>query len=329
MAKNEIRRLIICSSLSLILLAAGLGLQAQNYAVYQLRDASGNIVITDSNGDYELLADDNGNLHILWVEQGYIYYGRVVYNASSADYRITGKEYTNVNLYIDSVNNMWTLPRVAVRHDGQTVHFVWGDPPLMHVWRNTLGVWSKETVRSVSGGQRCIAPSVLVEDNETVHILYGYYDGSNGYDPTHLIYQRKAVGGSWSGYMEFDVAGYNQGAEWRDPVMTLDAQGGIHATWSNYMYGASDYGGSARYRYAPAGTGLETVSTVIIPRAADVVMNGGGNIFVDPTGKVHRTISSSLVSVDYTSKPSGSGGGGAGPRRPSVYSRAGRNHGRQ
>ncbi|MBN2400218.1 MAG: hypothetical protein JXI33_07745 [Candidatus Aminicenantes bacterium] len=315
MSKNEIKRLIIRSCLLVIFLAVFIGLHAQEYNIYQLRDASGNLVFTEG-GDYDLLADGNGNLHILWVEQGYIYYGRVVYNTGSADYRITGKEYTNVNLYLDGVSNLWTQPRVAVRRDGQTVHFVWGET-LKHAWRNDQGTWSKETVRSISGVQRCIAPSVLVEDNETVHILYGYYDGSNGYDPTHLIYQRKPLGGSWSGYMEFDVAGYNQGAEWRDPVMTLDALGGIHATWSNYMWSSTSDGGSARYRYAPAGTGLETASTVIVPLAPGVLMNGAGNIFVDSTGKVHRTISSSLVSIDYSTKASGSSGAWTTPSRPS------------
>ena len=316
MCKGRMMQLIICSSALCFLLAAVPGLQAQSYTVYPLRDASGSIISSDAGGDYDLLADGSGNLHMLWSESGYIYYGRVVYSALSGEYYLSGQEYTGVNFYQDGVSSWWTQPRASVRRDGQTVHFVWGET-LKHAWRNAQGVWSKETVRSISGVQRCIAPSVVVEDNETVHVLYGYYDGSNGYDPTHLIYQRKPAGGSWSGTMEFDVAGYNQGAEWRNPVMTLDAQGGIHATWCNYMYWTTAYGGAARYRYAPAGTGLEAAATVIIPRAADVDTNGAGNIFVDPTGKVHRTMSTSLVSLDYCSKPSGASGVWAVPSRPS------------
>ncbi len=317
MRYGRMMRLIIRSGVLFFLLATVIGLQAQSYTVYPLRDASGSILSSNAGDDYDLLVDGYGNLHLLWSESGYIYYGRVAYNAASSEYQVTSKEYTNVNLYLDGVSVWWTQPRVAVRRDGQTVHFVWGDT-LKHAWRNAQGVWSKETVRNVSGVQRCIAPSVVVEDNETVHILYGYYDQSNGYDPTHLIYQRKPAGGAWSGYMEFDVAGYNQGAEWRNPVMTLDANGGIHATWSNQIYWVTADGGSARYRYAPAGTGLETVSTVIVPRASDVVTNGPGNIFVDPSGKVHRTMSTSRITLDYSSKPSGASGAWTTPSRPSI-----------
>ncbi|MDD8012287.1 MAG: hypothetical protein PHX05_02280 [Acidobacteriota bacterium] len=316
MRNGRMTRLIIRSSALFFLLATVIGLQAQSYTVYPLRDASGSILNCGSGDDYDLLADGSGNLHLLWSENGYVYYGRVIYSATSGQYYLAGQEYTGVNFYIDGISGLWTQPRVCVRRDGQTVHFVWGEA-LKHAWRNAQGVWSKETLRSISGVQRCIAPSVVVEDNETVHVLYGYYDGSNGDDATHLIYQRKPAGGSWSGAMEFDVAGYNDGAEWRDPVMTLDAQGGIHATWCNYMYWTTDDGGAARYRYAPAGTGLEAASTVIIPRASGVDTNGAGNIFVDSSGKVHRTMSTSLISIDYSSKPSGASGAWATPSRPS------------
>jgi hypothetical protein len=317
MCKSRMRRLIIFSGVLVFLLGAVLGLHAQTYTAYPLRESSGRLLNLLSGDDSDLLADGNGNLHILWSEGGYFYYGRVVYNAASHEYRVTGKEFTNVIAAKDDVSRQFTQPRVAVRRDGQTVHFVWGYT-LKHAWRNPQGLWSKETMRTISGVQKCRAPSVVVEDNETVHVLYGYYNRSNGYDPTHLIYQRKPAGGSWSGYMEFDVAGYNQGAEWRNPVLTLDAQGGIHATWSNQIYWTTADGGAARYRYAPAGGRLEAATTVIIPRANGVVMDGVGNIFVDPFGKVHRTICSSLSSIDYTSKPSGAGGAWVMPSRPSI-----------
>jgi hypothetical protein len=307
MHKGGMKQLKICLGALFFLLGIFAGLQAQSFSIYPLRDSSGTIINCIDAVDYDLLTDGNGNLHILWCENGNIYYGRVVHSAASGEYYISGKENTNVNIYSDGVKRWFTQPRVAVRRDGQTVHIVWGDT-LKHAWRNPQGVWSKETVRTISGIQVCRAPSVVVEDNETVHVLYGYYNGSNGNDPTHLIYQRKPAGGSWSGYMEFDVAGYNQGAEWRNPVMTLDAQGGIHATWSNQIFYATEDGGAARYRYAPAGTRLETVPTIIVPRASGVVMDGVGNIFVDPFGKVHRTICSSLSTIDYTSKPSGASG---------------------
>jgi len=316
MSKSGMRRLIICSGALFLLLGTVLGLQALTYTAYPLRDSSGNIVTCTSGENYDLLADGSGNLHILWSQGGSIYYGRVVYSSSSGQYRITGKQYTNVNITTDRVKRWFAQPRAAVRRDGQTVHFVWGDT-LKHAWRNPQGVWSKETVRTISGVQICRAPSVVVEDNETVHVLYGYYNGSNGSDPTHLIYQRKPAGGSWSGYMEFDVAGYNQGAEWRNPVMTLDFRGGIHATWSNQIFWATADGGAARYRYAAAGARLEAASTLIVPRASGVVMNGVGNIFVDPFGKVHRTLCSSLSTIDYSSKPSGASGAWAMPTRPS------------
>jgi hypothetical protein len=317
MCQGRMRKLIVSSGALFLLLAIVFVLPAQTFTSYALRDSGGNLLNPGLSDDYDLLVDGNGNLHILWSEGGYIYYGRVIYNATSGQFRVSGKEYTGVNYYQDGVSSWFTQPRAAVRRDGQTVHIVWGQT-LKHAWRNPQGVWSKETVRSVSGNQVCRSPSVLVDDSETVHILYGYYDGSNGYDPTHLIYQRKLAGSSWSGYMEIDYAGYLQGAEWRNPVMALDAQGGIHATWSNQIYWMTAYGGAARYRYAPAGTGLEAATTVVIPRASGVLMSGVGNIIVDPSGKVHRTVCSSDSSIDYTSKPSGASGSWAAPSRASI-----------
>ncbi len=317
MGKGGIRQSIICSGVLLFLLVAASGLHAQAITAYPLQDASGAVINCTPPDDYELLTDGNGNVHIVWGQSGYIYYGRLAYNPASGQYFVTGKEYTNVNIYLDGVSTWFSQPRAAVRRDGQTVHIVWGDT-LKHAWRTPQGVWSKETVRTVSGIQICRSPSVVVEDNETVHVLYAYYDGSNGYDPTHLIYQRKPAGGSWSGYMEIDYTGYLQGAEWRNPVMALDAQGGIHATWSNQIYWMTPDGGAARYRYAPAGSGLEAATTVIIPRANGVLMSGVGNIFVDPFGRVHRTVCSSDSSIDYTSKPSGASGSWAAPTRASI-----------
>jgi hypothetical protein len=301
----------------LFLLAAVIGLQAQDFTLYPLSESGGRLLNPLKGDDYDLVADGSGNLHLLWSEGGNFYYGRLIYDAASGEYRVTGKEFTNVNGSQDSVNKFFTQPRLAVRRDGKTVHFVWGYA-LKHAWRNAQGVWSKETMRAISGVQACRAPSVLVEDDETVHVLYGYYDHSNAANGTHLIYQRKRAGGSWSGYMEFDVDGYNLGAEWRNPMMILDAQGGIHATWSNHWYYVTPDHGSGRYRYAPAGTGLETVSTVIIPRSTGSVMNGVGSIFVDSSGKVHRTMMSTIYTIDYTSKPSGASGAWSTPTQASA-----------
>ena len=235
MRKSEMRRLIILAGAFFLLLGTVIGLQAQDFTLYPLKESSGRLLNPLKSDDYDLVADGNGGLHLLWSEGGRFYYGRLVYDAASSEYRVTGKEFTNVISSEDGVNKFFTQPRLAVRRDGKTVHFVWGYA-LKHAWRNTQGVWSKETMRAISGVQKCRAPSVLVEDDETVHVLYGYYSGPGDSAPTHLIYQRKPAGGSWSGYMEFDVVGYNQGAEWRNPMMFLDARGGIHATWSNHWY---------------------------------------------------------------------------------------------
>lgn len=317
MRKSEMRRLIILAGVFFFLLGAVIGLQAQDFTLYPLSESSGRLLNPLKSDDYDLVADGNGNLHLLWSEGGNFYYGRLVYDAVSGEYRLTNKEFTNVNASQDSVNKFFTQPRLAVRRDGGTVHFVWGYT-LKHAWRNTQGVWSKETLRTISGVQKCRAPSVLVEDDETVHVLYGYYSGPGDHAPTHLIYQRKPAGGSWSGYMEFDVTGYNEGAEWRNPVMTLDAQGGIHATWSNHWYYCTPDHGSARYRYAPAGTGLETATTIIIPRSTGSVMDGVGSLFVDSSGKVHRTMMSTNYTIDYTCKPSGASGAWSTPTQASA-----------
>jgi hypothetical protein len=269
------------------------GLRAQNLEMHSLG-------ITASASD--ITHDKNGNLHILWVSNGVVYYGRVV------NYRVINQERVAT---ITTTECQFARPRIAVRNDGRTVHTVWGNLTLVHAWRDTNGVWRTETVRNAVTDRRYYGAVCAVTPDETVHVLYQLWNAKAPATP--MNYVRKANGGTWTSPVALVP---NSNAEYRDPSVFVDSYGGLHASWRGLMITPS-----APYLYAPAGTNLEDATAVFLPKSSDVTHNAKGDLFVnEETGRVHRPIGGwtkrlSIV-IDYSHK--NLGGSFTTPTRPSI-----------
>lgn len=250
----------------------------------------------------DITADKNGGLHIIWVTNtNELYYGRIISNQVRNQVKVATVGITETN---------FGRPRVAVRNDGQTVHIAWGKTTLSHAWRDAAGVWRTETVRTAVLNREYLMAAPAVTQDGTVHILYQFWNAKAESAP--MMYTRKPAGGTWISPIS---VGTNANAEYRDPSVFVDAYGGFHASWRGLMTAPS-----ACYKYAPAGTNLESAATVFIPMASDVSHNAFGDLFVDETGRVHRPIATwtkrASVSIDYSYK--NPGGSFTTPTRPSV-----------
>ncbi|MCU0608054.1 MAG: GPI anchored serine-threonine rich family protein, partial [Candidatus Edwardsbacteria bacterium] len=262
-----------------ILAAAPLALPAQSYAAFPLG-------ITAKTQD--LVADNNGNLHLVWVTStNEIRYGRIVPDGSGG-FTVTGQRLV---VAASAKAVQWTRPRMAVRPDGSTVHVVFleSDTQVRHSWRNSSGVWTTEYIRN--GTKNYAFPSVGVNANGTVHFVAQKWPGP-------IVYAKKTVGGSWT---TTDIALSDTAVEYRDCAMFTDQAGGVHATWH-----AGNRDGF--YRYAPQGTDLSAVNTMTIPRRSGVSTNSFGDLFVRSDGQVHTafaTWGTEQATIDHSFRNSG------------------------
>jgi hypothetical protein len=268
-------------------------LQAQLYEVHPL----GFQVITQ-----DITSDKNGNLHLLWVNSGReLYYGRIVAN------RVTGQVKVAT---IGSPDTKFCRPRLAVRNDGQTVHIVWGSTSLYHAWRDGAGVWHTETIRGPVTDRKYWGAICAVTQDEAVHVFFQYWNANAEAAP--MIYLRKPAGGTWSANMSLGTVST---AEYRDPSVFVDSYGGLHASWRGLPNPVP-----APYKYAPAGTNIETAETLSIPKASDVLHNAFGDLFVDEGGRVHRAIGTwtqrQSIAMDYSYR--NVNGAFTTPTRPSI-----------
>ena len=246
--------------------------QAQNYDPHPLGIIGRTADIT---------ADKNGGLHIIWVTNtSELYYGRIISNQVRNQVKVATVGITETN---------FGRPRIAVRNDGQTVHIAWGKSTLSHGWKDTTGAWHVETVRTAVLNREYLMAVPAVTQDETVHILYQFWNAKAESAP--MMYTRKPAGGSWISPISI---GANPNAEYRDPSVFVDAYGGFHASWRGLLIPTL----SAVYRYAPAGTNLETATNVFIPYASGVNHNAFGDLFVEESGRVHRAIATWIPSSE-------------------------------
>ncbi len=273
--------------------------QAQNYNPHPLG-------ITGKAAD--ITADKNGGIHMIWVTNANeLYYGRIISDQVRNQVKVAT---------IAANEAYYGRPRVAVRNDGQTVHIAWGKTTLSHAWKDAAGTWRVETVKAAVLNREYLMAVPAVTQDETVHILYQFWNAKA--EATPMMYTRKAAGGAWTASVN---VGSNANAEYRDPSVFVDAYGGFHASWRGLITLPS-----ASYRYAPAGTNLESATTLFIPMASGVSHNAFGDLFVDEAGRVHRPIATWIpnasipekgyVSIDYSYK--NLNGSFTTPTRPSL-----------
>ncbi len=262
-----------------VLAAAPLAMPAQSYAAFPLGIAA---------KAQDLAADNNGNLHLVWVTAtNEIRYGRIVPDGSGG-FTVTGQQLV---VAASAKASTWTRPRMAVRPDGSTVHVVYleSDTNVKHAWRNSSGAWTVEYIRH--DGKNYAFPSIGVNANGTLHFVAQKWPGP-------IVYAKKVVGGTWT---TTDIALSDTAAEYRDCAMFTDPAGGVHASW----HAANRPG---YYRYAPQGTDLSAVATMEIPKREGVSTNCFGDLFVRDNGQVHTafaTWGSEQATIDHSLRNSG------------------------
>lgn len=255
---------------------------------------------------HDMTIDLAGKMHIIYVQNHKLYYAQIV------DLRIKNSTFLAT---LTGSETWFTRPRISVRNDGKTVHVVYGDAKLTHVWKDGKGKWRTETVRSPVANRRYFGPVCAVTDDESVHVLYQYWNGSSSASP--MIYLRKPSGKNWSSDKSLSS---NSKAEYRDPSVFVDSYGGLHVSWRAPVVSPSCF-----YRYAPAGGSLENARTYTIPYAKGITHNGFGDLQVDENGRVHRPIatwsSQKKITIDYSYRDEG--GNFRSPTRPSIGELAG------
>ncbi len=252
---------------------------------------------------YDMVSDNNGDIHILWKSGIYrLSYGKVTYNSGTSSYEVTGISDFNTTY---AIHTRFTRPRLAVKGDGSEIHTTFISTGtvehLTHVWKDASG-WHETVFWKYpdSGTNWYTAfPAIGVDLNGNVHIVAQLWNDHVGGD--RVIYWRKPNGGSWSAA---SIVQTND-AQWRDVSAYTDKNGGFHATWKT---GQVTYG---VYKYAANGSSLTSSPTIQIPNLGSgnsyQDMVSFGETYMAPNGDVHHAYTHyNDVTLRHTIKPSGS-----------------------
>ncbi len=243
---------------------------------------------------YDIRSDNNGTIHLLWIDDGIAKYGQIVN-------RQVVNQITIGEIEFNEVNYRKVRPRLSVKPDGTEVHFVWVTPlyqstDLMHCWRNSAGTWVKEKIYTASGTYKYnLAPTFAADSSGVWHAAVIEDNGSNVLHP--VAYFRKAVGGAWTRMT--NLAPATKEHLW--PNLFTDTNGNVHITWDM----DKDF---IQYRYAPSGGDLSTATTITLPR--HFPHNKQSEVFADASGNVYVAALSypdggTPGNIDYWIKPAG------------------------
>ena len=211
----------------------------------------------------DVIRAPSGTLHIIWStgmpQNADIHFGELDINAP----QVVGQQ-----LVSDGVNVSFGRPLLAVSPDGNHLRTVWNrDIPNTNHGRIELAArtgssWDITTVLEKGDPWHFTQPSVAVRNNGFAHVAFQQWPTEGTGEYTVCTHQNPD--GSFTSPVQ--VSG-NGG---RDVAMAVDQHGGLHLRYSR------------GYRYAPAGTNLEDVADMPMPKVP--TSTGGpffGDIFVD------------------------------------------------
>lgn len=242
-----------------------------------------------SDSIFDLCTDNNNTVHIIWAQQGNLYYGQIKRN------KVVNKE------KIPQANDfqiVFARPRITARPDGTAIHLTWMKPKpgqeLIHVWKDKSG-WHREVVWRSSNGYYVSVPVAVEDLTGTVHIIGQVWKvEASGRLLSKIKYWYKKPGTSWNaGWTLYE--GYKK---WRDTAMFVDPKGGVHAVFKS----GSDPG---KYIYAPNGKLLKDSEIEDIPIApgSGAKCVSFGDLFVTKDGDVHHAFMTyDRRTIDYAVK---------------------------
>jgi len=240
---------------------------------------------------YDIRADNNGNIHILWIDNGWAKYGQIV------NRQVVNQVTINVVDW-NEVNYRKVRPRLSVKPDGSEVHFVWVTPffkskDFIHCWRDSGGTWRREKIVTVKNF--CLAPTFTVDSSGVYHAVVIEDTGGSLLHP--VAYWRKAPGGGW--IKKTNLAPATKEHLW--PNLFTDMNGNVHITWDEDK-------DIIKYRYAASGGDLSTSATMTLSNLHP--HNKQSEIFADASGNVYVAALSYYTpgtqgGIDYWVKPVG------------------------
>lgn len=237
----------------------------------------------------DLVADSTGRLHLIRSVRRTLYAGRI------EDWAVVGE----VEVPADELSGWAARPLAAVTPDGTRLHVVWVGPDfaratrLHHAERDPAGVWSQEVV--LDGGSSFYAePAIAAGGDGRVHIVAQHWADGSASEPT--VYTWRDAAGSWS---EPVVLSPPDGAH-RDISAATGPDGSVHAAYAGLR--------TAYSRHAARGALLSDGPQLEVPARATGVRSYYGDLFVEPDGTVHRSLSTwdgDVATVDYTRRSAG------------------------
>jgi len=193
--------------------------------LYTEKSSGGNWTEPDTISIYgmsampDLALDNNGNVHIVWVELAGpwpVFYTKKEHNGSWS---------TPVKLSIDSVD-LWSGPRIAIDPQGHA-HVVWassteeqGCMNWVTYTTNAQGdTWSYPTVIALDSLLEISSPTIVIDNDEVVHVVWGQ-DGD-------IFYTSKTTDTQWR--MPARICSTSTISEW--PYLAIDDDGTLHLVW--------------------------------------------------------------------------------------------------
>jgi hypothetical protein len=208
---------------------------------------------TDNSYSASLSVDHLGTVHVTWHDL-------TNYNGCGGDRdifyksRLSGGDWTTTEVVsTESTSASWS-PSLAVDSNA-TVHVAWYDytsyiggiSNIFYKSKPAGEGWTTTEVVSTESTYSCSTPSLAVDHNNTVHVVWEDSNfGGSGCD-TDIFYRYKPAEGSW-GTME--IVTMESTGESLDPSLFVDYIGTVHVAWAGIAdYGDSDEDWDIFYKY--------------------------------------------------------------------------------
>ncbi|KON27466.1 hypothetical protein AC481_04865 [miscellaneous Crenarchaeota group archaeon SMTZ-80] len=236
--------------------------------------------------------DINGTVHVVWMDE--TNYGGsdsivdIVYK-----FKPNGGDWSTTEVVSTESNQLSYFPSLAVEIDG-TVHIVWAenssygdsgdDYDIFYKMKTIDGYWTTTELVSVESINDSLYPSVAVDNEGTIHVVWDEFDYEGNTDDTEIYYKMKPSGGNWKDYPTEVVSSESTNLT-AVPVIDVDDSGAVHVAWmdlSNYRDSVEDW--DIFYKMK-SGDGIWTTTEVVSSESYNE--SSWPSLAVEPDGTVH------------------------------------------
>ena len=238
-----------------------------------------------------IAADADGNIHLAWVDN-------TNYNNSGSDFDVFYKRLNNTSgdwtetvvVSNKSITSGSFDSQIAVDPHGNA-HVIWSDGMnyngtgpdsdiFYRGWNKSTDTWTITQVVSTESNSSSSNPSVAMDSNGTVHVVWWELTGS-----FHDVFYkyRNATTNLWS---NVELLTTERLGEITPPEIAVDKAGHVHVVWSEESeYGSSGSDGDIFYKRWNVTVGNWTITEVISTKS--VLYSCQQAIITDHCGNVH------------------------------------------